>query len=82
MSITIIKTTTRSTKQLGHSKSLPRVDLNLPGRLFIGHLQSYYNLSHSSIYTHLRRGTLPKADGLIGKRQFWRTETIKAHLEK
>ncbi len=28
----------------GHSKALPRVDLNLPGWLYIGHLESYYNV--------------------------------------
>jgi hypothetical protein len=66
----------------GHSKALPRVDLHIPARLYIGHLQSYYNLSHSGVYFQLQRGLIPKADGRIGKRQYWRTDTIKADLEK
>ena len=66
----------------GHSKALPRVDLQIPARLYIGHLQSYYNLSHSGVYFQLGRGLIPPADGRIGKRQYWRTSTILKDLEK
>ena len=65
----------------GHSKALPRIDLNQPGRLRVGHLMTYYSLSHSSIYTHLRKKLLPPPDGVVASRPYWRTETIKADLE-
>ncbi|WP_144264403.1 hypothetical protein [Polaromonas sp. C04] len=66
----------------GHSKALPRVDLNQPGRLRIGHLMTYYDLGHSTVYVHLEKGLIPAADGMVRGRQYWRTETIKNHLEK
>jgi len=66
----------------GHSKALPRVDLNLPGWLYIGHLESYYNVSHSSVYSYIEKGLIPSADSRIGRRQVWKTSTIKAALEK
>ena len=68
--------------QTGHSRALPRVDLDQPGRLRVGHLMTLYGLSHSSIYAHLRRQTLPPPDGVIANRPYWRTETIKADLQK
>ena len=65
----------------GHSKALPRIDLNQPGRLRVGHLMTFYGLSHSSVYAHLRKKLLPPPDGVVAGRSYWRTETIKAHLE-
>lgn len=66
----------------GHSKALPRVDLNQPIRLRIGHLMTYYGLSHSAVYVHLRNHLIPPADGKIAGRQYWLTSTIRADLEK
>lgn len=66
----------------GHSKALPRIDLNEPGRLRVGHLMTFYGLSHSSVYSHLRKKLLPPRDGVVAGRPYWRTETIKADLEK
>lgn len=71
-----------STKQRGHSKALPRVDLNQPARLKVGHLMTLYGLSHSSIYSHLRKKLIPAPDGVICGRSYWRTETIRIDLEK
>jgi hypothetical protein len=66
----------------GHSKALPRVDLCQPGRLRVGHLMTFYDLSHSSVYAHLRKKLLPPPDGVVARRPYWRTETIRADLEK
>lgn len=66
----------------GHAKALPIPDLNQPCRLRVGHLQTLYGLSHSAIYEHLKKGLIPPADGVIGGRQYWRTDTIKNDLAK
>ncbi len=71
-----------STRQRGHSKALPRVDLNQPARLKVGHLMTLYGLSHSSVYTHLRKKLIPAPDGVIGRRSYWRTDTIRNDLER
>ena len=68
--------------QVGHSKALPRIDLNQPGRLRVGHLMTFYGLSHSSVYAHLKKGLLPPPDGVICRRSYWLTSTIKADLER
>lgn len=68
--------------QRGHAKALPLPDLNAPGRLRVGHLLSAYGLSHSTLYSHLKLKLLPQPDGYVARRPYWRTETIKADLEK
>lgn len=64
----------------GHSKPLPKPDLNQPGRWRVGHLMSLYGLSHSSVYAHLRKQLLPPPDGYIANRPYWRSETLRADL--
>lgn len=67
----------------GHSKALPPVDLDNPHlRLRIGHLMTFYNLSHSSVHVYLNKGLIPPADGVIRGRRYWHTDTIKNDLEK
>lgn len=66
--------------QCGHSKALPRPDLNQPGRWRVGHLMSLYGLSHSSVYAHLRKQLLPPPDGYIANRPYWRSETLRSDL--
>jgi hypothetical protein len=66
----------------GHCKALPRVDLNQPIRLRIGHLMTYYDLSHSAVYVHIKNHLIPPADGKIGGRQYWLASTIRDDLEK
>lgn len=68
--------------QCGHSKALPRPDLSQPGRWRVGHVMSLYNLSHSSVYAHLKKHLLPPPDGYIAKRPYWRSETLLADLAK
>ena len=75
-------TITNKKTSRGHSKALARVDLDQPGRLRIGHVMTYYGLSHSSVYAHLKKKLLPPPDGVVAGRPYWRTETIKAHLQK
>jgi hypothetical protein len=66
----------------GHAKALPRPDLNVPGRLRVGHLMTVYDLGHSTVYAHIDKKLLPPHDGVVAGRRYWRTETIKADLEK
>ena len=73
---------TKKNAPRGHSKALARVDLSQPGRLRVGHLMTFYGLSHSSVYSHLKRNLLPGPDGVVAGRPYWRTDTIKADLEK
>jgi hypothetical protein len=73
---------TKRKSSRGHAKALPPVDLSQPGRLRIGHLETYYNLSHSAVYVHLRKGLIPPPDGRVGSRPYWKPATIKAHLEQ
>lgn len=83
MGLVIIKAKARVRKsQKGHSKSLP-VTLNLeqPGRLRIGHLQTLYSVSHSTIYNRIEKDLIPKPDGKDGARPYWNTLTIKTHLQ-
>lgn len=66
----------------GHSRALPRPDLDVLGRLYIGHLMTLYGLAHSTIYAHVRMGHIPPPDGYVAARPYWRTETIKSELKK
>jgi len=81
MAITISISKTKKPAR-GHSKCLPAPDLAYPGRLRVGHLMSLYRLSHSSIYTYLRRNWIPAPDGKMGSRPYWLTKTILEDLEK
>ena len=65
----------------GHAKALPRINLDLPGRLYVGHLMSYFNVSHSTVYDHLRKEMLPQPTGYSGKRPYWSTQAVKSALE-
>ena len=78
MAITIIK----PKRSRGHAKALPCNSLDQPGRLYVGHLETLYNISHSTVYTHVRKKIIPPPDGRVGKRPFWKPSTIKADLEK
>jgi hypothetical protein len=82
MAITILKAAEPRTYPRGHAKPLPRPDLNVPGRLRVGHLMTLYGLSHSSVYAHIDKLLLPPHDGVVAGRRYWRTETIKADMEK
>jgi predicted DNA-binding transcriptional regulator AlpA len=45
-------------------------------------MMTFYGISHSSVYAHLKKGLLPPPDGFICRRPYWLTSTIKADLEK
>jgi hypothetical protein len=68
------------TSKSGHSKPLPPVDLNVPGRLYVGHIMTLYHIGHSTVYEHIRQKLLPPWDGKVGRRPYWRTQTIREHL--
>ena len=81
MAVTIKRSSLPEPKR-GHSKALPRPDLDALGRLYVGHLITLYGLAHSTIYAHLRMGLIPPPDGEIAGRPYWRTETIRTDLER
>lgn len=62
------------------AKSLENIDFDKPGWLQVGHLMTAFSISHSTLYKHIKHGQIPAPDGHIGKRPFWRTETIRAVL--
>jgi hypothetical protein len=80
MSVNIITMSQPPVRQRGHAKALPCPDLNQPLRLRVGHLQTLYGLSHSAVYVHLKKGLIPPNDGAVGRRRYWRTDTIRAAL--
>ena len=82
MAIKIVGAVEPRKSQRGHAKALPPPDLNVPGHLRVGQVMSVYGLSHSSVYVHLKKGLLPKPDGAVAGRPYWRTETIKADLAR
>lgn len=82
MPVTILKMAQPRARHRGHAKALPCPDLNQPLRLRIGHLQTLYGVSPSTVYVYLKKGLIPPADGVIAGRQYWRTDTIKNDLEK
>ena len=80
MPVPVITMSQPPARQRGHAKALPCPDLNQPLRLRVGHLQTLYGLSHSAVYVHLKKGLIPPNDGVIGRRRYWRTDTIRAAL--
>lgn len=65
----------------GHSKALRvMTDIDKPGRLRVGHLQTLFAVSHSTLYSHIRAKLIPKPDGYDGRRPYWSTETIRKIL--
>jgi hypothetical protein len=82
MPVTILKMAQPQARQRGHAKARPAPDLNLPGRLRIGHLQTLYDVSPSTVYVYLKKGLIPPADGVIAGHQYWLHETIRNDLVK
>jgi hypothetical protein len=68
-------------RNIGHSKPLPvLLSLDQPGRLRVGHLQTLYSISHTTLYQRLAIGAIPKPDGYDGARPYWNTATIRRSL--
>jgi hypothetical protein len=67
----------------GHTKPrAPLISLHEPGRLYVANLMAIYGLSHSALYERLRDGRLPAPDGRDGRRPYWSTDTVLAHLSR
>ena len=67
----------------GHTKAKPPIiDIYQPGRLRVSNLLALFCISHSTLYAGLKNGRYPKPDGKDGSMPFWKTETIRALLEK
>lgn len=68
---------------LSHAKPLLFTgNINQPGRLRVGHLQTLLSTSHSGIYAKIKKGLIPPPDGRNGKRPYWFTETIRPLVTK
>lgn len=68
--------------QRGHTKArAPLIKLDQPGRLRVAHLMALYGVSHSTIYQRISDGAYPKPDGYDGRCPFWKTETIRNHID-
>lgn len=63
------------------ARPLTHIDLDKPGRLRVGHMMTLFSVSHSTLYSHIRAGRIPKPDGDDGARPYWRTETVKQALK-
>lgn len=60
----------------------PLIDLNQPGRLHVANLLALYGLkSTSRLYEKIGLNQIPQPDGRDGRRPFWKTSTIRQHLE-
>ena len=76
------QTQERSHGQRGHTKArAPLINLNQSGWLYVANLMALYGVSHSTIYKRITQGAYPKPDGRDGGRPYWKTDTIKKHLE-
>lgn len=58
----------------------PLISLDGPGRLRTAHVLALCGISHSTLYTRLKAGTFPPADGKDGSLNYWKTETIRQYL--
>ena len=58
----------------------PVIDINTPGRLRTANILALFGISHSTLYTRLKSGTFPPADGSDGKLKYWNTQTIRPLL--
>jgi len=81
MALTIIGKK-RTKGQRGHSLALPvNFDLELPGQLQVGHLQTLLKRSHSTIYAWVKSGRFPQPDSFDGHHPVWKTETFRKFRE-
>jgi predicted DNA-binding transcriptional regulator AlpA len=60
---------------------VPQMSLTDYGHLHVCHLMHLLHCSRQTIYTRVRQGTLPKPDGMDGRRPFWNTKTIRPIFE-
>ena len=69
-------------RRVTHTRARPLggIDLRQPGRLRVGHLLTLFSVSHSTLYSHIRSGKIPKPDGEDGTRPFWLTSTVAKAL--
>lgn len=70
--------TAKTQRRTGHTRArtVSGIDLSQPGRLRVGHLLTLFSVSHSTLYSHIKAGKIPKPDGMDGSRPFWLTETV------
>jgi len=66
----------------GHTRArAPSISLDQPGRLRVAHLLCILSVSHSTLYSGIKKGRYPKPDGHDGKIPYWNTGTLKIFLE-
>ena len=60
----------------------PIIAIDQPGRLRFANLMALLGVSHQTIYTRIKAGTIPPPDGYDGTRPFWYTATLRPLLER
>lgn len=81
MSLTIKK---QKRSRSGHAKPLSIIFIELSAngmKVRVGQMMTYFGVSHSTLYDHVRAGLIPSPDGYDNRRPFWYTETIRSAIE-
>lgn len=67
----------------GHAKpkSVSFLNLDVIGRVRVGHMLTLLKISHSTLYQRIKSGRLPKPDGQ-DTRPYWHTSTVRNLLKK
>lgn len=60
----------------------PLISLDQPGRLRFANLMALLSVSHQTLYSQIKGGSVPHPDGYDGNRPYWFTSTIKPLLER
>lgn len=78
---TTASTQTSKRKRRGVKARAPAIDLSQPGRLRVANLLALYGIaSANTLYRWMHLKRIPLPDGR-DPRPYWRTSTIRAHLE-
>jgi hypothetical protein len=79
--------TAQPRKQRGHTlPQAPIIPLDQPGRLRVAHILAILGVSHSTLYSGLKRREgaaqtrYPQPDGYDGRVPYWNTDTIRRFL--
>jgi predicted DNA-binding transcriptional regulator AlpA len=80
---TVTEVVSPKPRRIGHTRARPvsGIDLSQPGRLRVGHMLTLFGVSHSTLYSHIKAGRIPKADGSDGTRSYWLTATVVQALK-
>lgn len=69
-------------KRQTHTRARPLtgIDMSSSVRLRVGHMLTLFSISHSTLYTRMAAGQIPKPDGRDGKRPYWSAAKVQVFL--